>query len=203
FRGEGRNLRMDWVVAMQRRDVAYCDVGLAFRPFARFHQGRISGGHMPARKCSQWLMMIAATVLLCASTAAPASEQSFPKGPVRFVLSTPAGGVTDVIARLVADGLSARWSQPVIVDNRPGGNAAVSALAVERSAPDGHTLLVTSDATFTANPFMIERLAYTPQNFTPIAVLCSITPMLVVSDALPIKSVKELIAYAKSKPGAL
>jgi tripartite-type tricarboxylate transporter receptor subunit TctC len=158
---------------------------------------------MPARKCSQWLMMIAAMVSLCASTAAPAFEQGFPKGPVRFVLSTPAGGVTDVIARLVADGLSARWSQPVIVDNRPGGNGAVSALAVERSAPDGHTLLVTSDATFTANPFMIEKLAYTPQNFTPIAVLCSITPMLVVSDALPIKSVKELIAYAKSKPGGL
>jgi tripartite-type tricarboxylate transporter receptor subunit TctC len=158
---------------------------------------------MPARKCSQWPMMIAAMVSLCASTAALAFEQSFPKGPVRFVLSTPAGGVTDVIARLVADGLSARWSQPVIVDNRPGGNGAVSALAVERSAPDGHTLLVTSDATFTANPFMIEKLAYTPHNFTPIAVLCSITPMLVVNDALPIKSVKELIAYAKSKPGGL
>jgi tripartite-type tricarboxylate transporter receptor subunit TctC len=158
---------------------------------------------MPARKLRQWLMMIAAMISLCASTAASAFEQSFPKAPVRFVLSTPAGGVTDLIARLVADGLSARWGQPVIVDNRPGGNGAVSALAVERSAPDGHTLLVTSDATFTANPFMIERLAYTPQNFTPIAVLCSITPMLVVNDALPIKNVKELIAYAKSKPGGL
>jgi tripartite-type tricarboxylate transporter receptor subunit TctC len=158
---------------------------------------------MPVRKFSQWLMMIASTVSLCASTAAPAFEQSFPKAPVRFVVSTPAGGVTDLIARLVADGLSARWGQPVIVDNRPGGNHAVSALAVERSAPDGHTLLVTSDTTFTANPFMIERLAYTPKNFIPIMVLCSITPMLVVNDALPIKSVKELIAYAKSKPGGL
>jgi tripartite-type tricarboxylate transporter receptor subunit TctC len=158
---------------------------------------------MPARKFRQWLTMIAAMVSLCASTAAPAFEQSFPKAPVRFVVSTPAGGVTDVIARLVADGLSARWGQPVIVDNRPGGNHAVSALAVERSAPDGYTLLVTSDTTFTANPHMIERLAYTPRNFTPIMVLCSITPMLVVNDALPIKSVKELIAYAKSKPGGL
>jgi tripartite-type tricarboxylate transporter receptor subunit TctC len=156
---------------------------------------------MPARK---WLMMIAAMVLPCASTAAaPAFEQSFPKAPVRLVVSTPAGGVNDVIARLVADGLSALWGQPVIVENRPGGNTAVSAVAVERSAPDGHTLLVTPDTTFTANPHMIERLAYAPKNFTPIMVLCSITPVLVVSDALPIKSVKELIAYAKSKPGVL
>src|SRR5258708_24512683 len=158
---------------------------------------------MPVRKLIQWLMMIAATVSLCAPTAAPAFEQSFPKAPVRLIVSTPAGGVNDVIARLVADGLSALWGQPVIVDNRPGGNHAVSAVAVERSAPDGHTLLVTPDTTFTANPFMIERLAYTPKNFTPIMVLCSITPMLVVNDALPIKSVKELIAYAKSKPGVL
>jgi tripartite-type tricarboxylate transporter receptor subunit TctC len=159
---------------------------------------------MPARKFSQWLMMIAAMVLLCASTAAaPAFEQSFPKAPVRLIVSTPAGGVNDVIARLVADGLSALWGQPVIVDNRPGGNHAVSAVAVERSAPDGHTLLVSPDTIFTANPYMIERLAYTPKNFTPIMVLCSITPMLVVNDALPIRSVKELIAYAKSKPGGL
>jgi tripartite-type tricarboxylate transporter receptor subunit TctC len=158
---------------------------------------------MLARKFSQWLMMIAATVSLCAPTAAPAGEHSFPKAPVRFIVSTPAGGVNDVVARLVADGLSALWGQPVIVDNRPGGNTAVSAIAVERSAPDGHTLLVTPDTTFTANPYMFERLAYTPKNFTPIMVLCSITPMLVVNDTLPITSVKELIAYAKSKPDEL
>jgi tripartite-type tricarboxylate transporter receptor subunit TctC len=158
---------------------------------------------MPARKFNQWLMMIASAVALWASTAAPAFAQSFPTAPVRFVVSTPAGGVNDLIARLVAEGLSARWGQPVIVENRPGGNNTVSALAVERSAPDGHTLLVTPDTTFTANPHMIERLAYTPKSFTPIIVLCSITPMLVVNDAVPIKSVKELIAYAKSKPGWL
>jgi len=64
-------------------------------------------------------------------------------------------------------------------------------------------LLVTPDTTFTANPYTTERLAYTPKNFAPIVVLCSITPMLVVNDALPLKSVKELIAYAKSKPGGL
>jgi len=158
---------------------------------------------MLARKFNQWLMMIASAVSLWASTAAPVFAQSFPTAPVRFLVSTPAGGVNDLIARLVADGLSARWGQPVIVENRPGGNNAVSAVAVERSAPDGHTLLVTPDTTFTANPYTIERLAYAPKNFTPIVVLCSITPMLVVNDALPIRSVKELIAYAKSKPGGL
>src|SRR5258708_13666770 len=104
---------------------------------------------MPARKFRQWLMMIVATVSLGASTAAPAFEQSFPKAPVRLIVSTPAGGVNDVIARLVAEGLSALWGQPVIVDNRPGGNHAVSAVAVQRSAPDAPTLLVTPDTTFT------------------------------------------------------
>ena len=147
--------------------------------------------------------MIASAVSLYASTATPASAQSFPTAAVRFLVSTPAGGVNDLIARLVADGLSAHWGQPVIVENRPGGNNAVAAVAVERGAPDGHTLLVTPDTTFTANPYTIERLAYTPKNFTPIVVLCSITPMLVVNDALPIRSVNELIAYAKSEPGGL
>src|SRR5262249_25867996 len=150
------------------------------------------GGHMPARKFSQWLMMVAATVWLCAPTAAPAFEHSFPKAPVRLIVSTPAGGVNDVIARLVADGLSALWGQPVIVDNRPGGSPAIRPVPAEVPAPDGHLLLVSPDTTFTANPYTIERLAYTPKNFTPIMVLCSITPMLVVRDALPIKSVEEL-----------
>jgi tripartite-type tricarboxylate transporter receptor subunit TctC len=158
---------------------------------------------MPARRFNQRLMMIAAMISLCASTAAPAFEQSFPKAPVRLIVSTPAGGVNDLIARLVAEGLSARWGQPVIIENRPGGNNAVGAVAVEHAAPDGHTLLVTPDTTFTANPHTIERLAYTPQNFTSIVVLCSITPMLVVNDAVPIRSVKELIGYAKSKPAGL
>jgi tripartite-type tricarboxylate transporter receptor subunit TctC len=158
---------------------------------------------MPARKFNQWLMTIVSAVSLWASTAAPAFAHSFPTAPVRFVVSTPAGGVNDLIARLVAEGLSARWGQPVIVENRPGGNNAVGAVAVEHAAPDGHTLLVTPDTTFTANPHTIERLAYTPKNFTPIVALCSITPMLVVNDALPIRSVKELIAYAKAKPGGL
>src|SRR5262249_16783123 len=154
------NLRM---VAMPRRSVVYVDPGLPLA-FARFRRRATLGGHMPARKRSQWLMMIAAAVWLCASTAAPAFEQSFPKAPVRLIVSTPPGGVNDVIARLVADGLSALWGQPVIIDNRPGGNHAVSAVAVERSAPDGHTLLVTPDTTFTANPYTIEKLAYTPKN---------------------------------------
>ena len=85
---------------------------------------------MPARKFNQWLIMIASAVSLWAPTAAPAFAQSYPTAPVRLLVSTPAGGVNDLIARLVAERLSARWGQPVIVENRPGGNSAVSALAV-------------------------------------------------------------------------
>jgi tripartite-type tricarboxylate transporter receptor subunit TctC len=91
----------------------------------------------------------------------------------------------------------------VIVDNRPGGNGGVGASAVERSPADGLTLLVTSDATITANPYLSSKLSYDAKAFTPIMVLCRGTPVLVVNAAVPVKSTQELIALAKSKPGTL
>ena len=93
--------------------------------------------------------------------------------------------------------------QPIVVENRPGGNTGVGAQAVERSPADGHTLLVTSDATFTANPILFSKLSYDPKQFTPIIALCRTTPMLIVHPSVPVKNVQELIAYAKANPGKL
>jgi len=138
-----------------------------------------------------------------ATFAATASAQNYPSGPVKLIVPIPAGGVTDVMARVVGQRLQEMWGQTVVVENRPGGNSGVGAQAVERSPADGLTLLVAPDSTFTANPALFSRLIYDPDGFTPIAVLCRGTPMLIVHPSLPAKTVPELIAYAKANPGML
>jgi tripartite-type tricarboxylate transporter receptor subunit TctC len=135
--------------------------------------------------------------------ATSASAQNYPSGPVKLIVPNPAGGVTDVMARIIGQRLQEMWGQTVVVENRTGGNTGVGAQAVERSAPDGLTLLVAPDSTFTANPALFSKLSYDPDAFTPISVLCRGTPMLIVHPSLPVKSVSELIAYAKANPGKL
>ena len=138
--------------------------------------------------------------IACAATA---SAQNYPSGPVKLIVPVPAGGVTDVMARIVGQRLQEMWGQTVVVENRPGGNYGVGAQAVERSAADGLTLLVAPDSTFTANPALFSKLIYNPDEFTPIAVLCRGTPMLMVHPSLPLNTVPDLIAYAKANPGKL
>ncbi len=135
--------------------------------------------------------------------AAQASAQNYPGGPVKLIVPVPAGGVTDVMARVIGQRLQDMWGQSVVVENRPGGNTGVGAQAVERSPADGLTLLVSADSTFTANPALFSKMAYNPDNFTPIAVLCRGTPMLMVHPSVPVKSVSELIAHSKANPGKL
>ena len=149
------------------------------------------------------MFRIAATVLTTLALACVANAQTYPNGQVRLIVPTPAGGVTDTMARIVAQRLGETLNQTVIVDNRPGGNGGVGSQAVERSPADGLTLLVTSDATITANPYMSSKLSYNAKEFTPIVVLCRGTPVLVVNASVPAKSVQELIALTKSKPGTL
>jgi tripartite-type tricarboxylate transporter receptor subunit TctC len=131
-----------------------------------------------------------------------AQAQTYPNGQVRLIVPTSPGGVTDTMARIVAQRLSESIGQNVIVDNRPGGNGTIGAQAVARSPADGLTLLVTSDATITANPHL-SKLPYTTQDFTPLVVLCRGTPMLVVNASVPANNPKELIALAKAQPNKL
>lgn len=145
-------------------------------------------------------------IALCAAIAGfvtPAPAQNYPSGPVKLIVPVPAGGLTDVMARVIGQRLQEMWGQTVVVENRPGGNAGVGAQAVERSPGDGHTLLVSPDSTFTANPALFSKLIYDPNGFTPISVLCRGTPVLIVHPSLPVKSVSELIDYAKANPGKL
>jgi tripartite-type tricarboxylate transporter receptor subunit TctC len=150
--------------------------------------------------------MVLLVVFLGAAIApvAPARAQTFPSAPVKLIVPVPAGGVTDTMARIVGQRLTEAWGQPVVVDNRPGGNYAVGAQAVARAPADGLTLLVAPDSTVTANPHLMSRLPYDPiKDLTPIIVLCRITPVLVINPSLPVNTVAELIALAKAKPGTL
>jgi len=149
------------------------------------------------------LAAVCGIAFVSGATNRPAAAQDFPTAPVRFIVPVPAGGVTDAMARIVGQNLSEMWGQPVVIENRPGGNYSVAAQAVARSPADGYTLLVAPDSTFTANPFLFNNLTYKTSEFTPIVVLSRATPMLVINESLGVNSVPELIALAKSKPGAL
>jgi tripartite-type tricarboxylate transporter receptor subunit TctC len=143
--------------------------------------------------------LLAAFALACGA----ANAQTYPNAPVRLIVPTSPGGVTDTMARIVAQRLTESLNQTVIVENRPGGNSLVGAQAVARAPADGLTLLVTSDATVTANPSLIGNWPHKAKDFTPIVVLCRGTPVLVVNASVPANDVKDLIALAKGKPGTL
>ncbi|TFZ04793.1 Bug family tripartite tricarboxylate transporter substrate binding protein [Ramlibacter rhizophilus] len=131
--------------------------------------------------------------------AAPA----WPTRAVRLVVPYPAGGGVDVLARALAARLQERWGQPVTVDNRPGANTLVGTELVAR-ATDGHTLLFTTDATFTINPHLYAKLPYDPdRDFQPITRMVSFSQLLVANAELPAGSLPELVALARSKPGQL
>ena len=145
----------------------------------------------------------AAVFVVLALVATAVSAQNYPSGSVKLIVPIPAGGVTDVMARVIGQRLQEAWGQTVVVENRPGGNSGVGAQAVERAPADGLTLLVAPDATFTANPALFSKLIYNPDGFTPISVLCRGTPMLIVSPSLPVKTeavfaVNSIAAPAKS-----
>ena len=141
-------------------------------------------------------------VLLLSSTGAAA--QAWPERPVRMLVGYPPGGGTDLVARLVAQPLSERWKQPVVVDNRPGANAILATEAVARAKPDGYTLLMAYATELAVNPATHKKLPYDPlRDLVPVAQLASAPLVMAVHPSLPAQTVQELIAAAKAKPGAL
>ena len=139
----------------------------------------------------------------CLLLAAAAQAQTYPNRAVRLVVPFAAGGSTDIIARTVGQKLNELWGQPVVVDNRPGGNTVIGTEAVARAAPDGYSLLVTP-APFTIVPSLTAKLPYDPaRDFEPITLINTTPLVVVVHPGVPAKSIKELIALAKAKPGSL
>jgi len=132
-----------------------------------------------------------------------AAAQSFPERPVRIIVPLTPGGSPDTIARAIAGGLQGTWSQPVVVENRPGGSQNIGADLVAKSAPDGHTWLLAPDNVFTVNPHLAKQPFDPLADFVPVTLLARIQFLLVVNPALPVNTVSELVAYAKSHPGEL
>jgi tripartite-type tricarboxylate transporter receptor subunit TctC len=132
-----------------------------------------------------------------------AYAEGYPSKPIRIIVPYPPGGFNDTLARTLGQKLTEKWGQPVIVDNRPGGGTTIGTNLAAKSAPDGYTLLIVSFA-FAANPALFASLPYdSARDFSPIVLAASTPNLLVVNPGLPVKSVKELIALAKSKPGKL
>ncbi len=144
---------------------------------------------------------------LCAAAAAvatvPAHAQAYPTKPVRVILPFPAGGSTDVTARIVVDELSKSLGQPVIVENKPGANGNIAAGEVARAAPDGHTLLFATIGIIAINPSLY-KLPFDPlKDFTPLATAAVNQTVLVVHPSVPADTLQQLIALAKAKPGQI
>jgi tripartite-type tricarboxylate transporter receptor subunit TctC len=133
-----------------------------------------------------------------------AALAQYPTKPVHVVVPYPAGGAVDAFARVLTQQLSELWGQQVVVDNRPGASTMIGAEQVAKSPPDGYTLLLTAELTLAIVPHLYEKIAYDPlRDFAPIAALVSATQALVANPSLPAKTVKDLVALAKAKPGQL
>ena len=148
------------------------------------------------------LLAVAAAGLIAAATSA--SAQPYPNRPIKLVVPLVAGGPPDVVARVIADAISPRLKQTVVVENRPGAGGTVGTQSVAASPPDGYTLLFASTTSLSIAPALFKTVAYDPiKSFTPVAGI-SIGPMVVVvHPSVPAKTVKELVAHAKANPGKL
>lgn len=132
------------------------------------------------------------------------AQDPYPNRAVRIIVPTSPGAITDVLARAIGQTLSQSWGQPVVIDNRPGGDEMIGDEIVARSVPDGYTLGVFSNGGITASPQLHSEVRYDPQkDFTPIFMLGQVTPVMVVPGVSPVRTVQDLIALAKSKPGEL
>jgi tripartite-type tricarboxylate transporter receptor subunit TctC len=150
------------------------------------------------------LIKLAATLVLAGALPATAAAQAWPQRSIKMIVPFPAGGGTDFIARLAAKHLSDRLGQQVFVENRGGANGAVGLQALMQSDPDGYTISACSDTPLVVNPSLYEKLPYAPlRDFVPVATMVRFPGMLAVHPSVPARSVSELIALAKAKPGGL
>ena len=146
--------------------------------------------------------LLALPALAAAASTAHAQGAGWsPTRPVRLVVPYPPGGATDVLARWVAQNLTPRLGQPVVVENRPGANGIVASQHVQGSAPDGLTLMFTTADTHSLNPYVYRRLPYEPQRFVPVSAVAKLVFSLVVRPGLAPRNVQDFIALARSRAG--
>lgn len=149
--------------------------------------------------------IVRSLVALCAvAAAAAAGAQTYPAKPVRIIVPYPAGGTTDIIARLAATQLSERLKQPFVVENRAGASGAIGSVAVAQAAPDGYTLVMGTASSHGINSALQKNLPYDAvKDFAPVTVVASTPNIVVVHPSVPAKTLGELLALAKSQPGKI
>ncbi|MEI8400120.1 MAG: tripartite tricarboxylate transporter substrate binding protein [Alcaligenaceae bacterium] len=149
------------------------------------------------------LNAVGATALACALPSASFAD-TWPSRPLRVLIPWPAGGPTDIVSRVLMARLSSRLGQPIIIDNRPGGNGIIGLGAAAKFPADGYSLLIVDVGSSTMLPALRQDLPYdTLRDFTPVSLMVSASIVLFVHGGLPIHSVSELVAYAKARPGQL
>src|SRR5262249_26654233 len=150
---------------------------------------------------------IALAIFLALATGAAAAQErpdAFPSRSLKIVVPFPAGGPSDVLARMIGQKMTEDWGQPVVIENRVGANTVLGAQQVAKAAPDGYTLLMAIDSTLTMNQYLYRTPPYDPFNdFVPITLTAKTMMLLIVNAASEVKSPKELIAKAKAQPGKL
>lgn len=143
-------------------------------------------------------------VTLAAASSVGAHAQDYPSRPVTMVVPFTSGGSTEILARLIGQGLEAKLGKPVIVENKPGAGTVIGSNFVAKAEPDGHTLLMGTSSPIAINVTVYKALPYNPAtDFVPLAMVAESPFVLVVNNDLPVKTVPELIAYAKANPGKL
>jgi tripartite-type tricarboxylate transporter receptor subunit TctC len=148
------------------------------------------------------LLILVCSVAACAVAPASFAADTYPAKPIRMVVTFPAGGPTDVIVRAIGQKLTESWGYPVVVDNRGGAGGIIGSEIVAHAAPDGYTFLVGTAGGMTINPALRSNLSYDPfRDFSPVAMLVVNPQILVIHPSVPAKTLKELVALAKARPG--
>jgi tripartite-type tricarboxylate transporter receptor subunit TctC len=155
-----------------------------------------------SRRLVLWAVLSSGLVAFAGSTLAQAPA-TYPNKPVRLVIPFPPGGPADVLGRAIAQRLSEKWGQPVVVDNKGGANTLIAAQDVAHAAPDGYTLFMPLDSTYTMNPALYSKLPYDAKDFASISILATQALVLTANDKTTAKTVGELVTIAKAEPGVI
>ena len=158
-----------------------------------------------AFKHARWLCALACAAIssiTAAQTAATGSAQTYPTKSIRFIAPFPPGGNTDLLARLISQKLSEAWGQQVVVENRGGAGGTIGVELAAKASPDGYTIVMGHVGTFGANPTLYPKLPYDAiRDFAPITLLAMVPNGMVVHPSFPARTAKELLAFARAKPG--
>ncbi|MDM0084595.1 tripartite tricarboxylate transporter substrate binding protein [Variovorax sp. J31P179] len=158
------------------------------------------------RRLAQRTALLAPVLAFSSLTTATQAQPvaNYPARPVRLIIPFPAGGPADVLGRAIAQRLSEKWGQPVVVDNKGGANTLIAAQEAARAAPDGYTLFMPLDSTYTLNPALYSRLPYDPiKDFASISIVARQSLVLTATDRTSFKTVADLVAAAKANPGGI